>query len=288
MRKELLLILLGIILVSATVWWHYDSSIDISITEISAPRTLGVDTIRTDSMNEIEIVIQNNETKPVEIKLETENAFVDANGKSVDTFIVFGYDGSKYSSYTSTRDKITLKPGENKVTLLLGYKVTGEQNVQIKVMNNEAVLDEESFTVNVMPPELSVELSYDMITEGELEIYDINAYILNGGLGRAENVETKLSIIDPETNDVRASVVKDIVVPAYSKSPFSTWQSSPEGVIELSSGENSDDKYMPAKAVVKGKKGEQYIVKLTVTWRDQVVEDQIIIPRNNSESGDEI
>jgi len=282
MRKELPLILAGIILVSVIIWWHYDSSVDVSIAEISAPRTLGVDTIRTDSMNEIELVIQNNESKNVEVTIETENAFVDENGKSVDTFIVFGYNGYRYSDYISTQDKISLEPGENRLTLLLGYQVTGEQNVHIRIVNNEVVLDERSFTVDVLPPELSLELNYDLKTEGKLEIYNIDAYVLNSGLGRAENVEANLSIINPETNGTIASDTWNIVVPAYSKSPFSTWHDSPAGVIELSSGDNSDESYMPALAVVKGKTGEQYIVRVTAVWHDQVVEKEILVPENSS------
>ncbi|WP_340818052.1 hypothetical protein [Methanolobus sp. WCC4] len=284
MRKELPLIVLGIILISVIIWWHYDSNVDVSITGINAPRTLGVDTIRTDHMNEIEVIIQNNELKPVEIKLETENAFVNADGESVDTFIVFGREsgGSHYSDYISTQDKIKLEPGENKLSLLLGYKVTGEQNVHIRIVNNEIILDEGSFTVDVMPPELSVELDYDMTTEEELEVYNIDAYVLNIGLGRAENVEANLSIIDPETGEVISSEIRNIVVPAYSKSPFSTWHNSPDGIIELSTGENSDENYMPAQAVVKGRKGEQYIVRLTAVWHDKTVEKQIMIPENSS------
>lgn len=283
MKKELLLVLTGIILVSAIVWWQYDSNVDVSITKINAPRTLGVDAIRTDHMNEIELIIQNNGSKPIEIELETENAFVNADGESVDTFIVFGRnsDGFHYSDYISTQDKIKLEPGENRLTLLLAYQVTGEQNVHIKVVNNEIVLDEKSFTVDVMPPELSVELDYDMIAEGELEVYNINSYVMNNGLGRAESVEANLSIIDPTTGKVIASEIRDIVVPAYSKSPFSTWKNSPDGVIELSSTENSDKSYMPAQAVVKGRIGKQYIVKLTATWQDQTVEKQIMVPRNS-------
>nr|WP_321498141.1 hypothetical protein [uncultured Methanolobus sp.] len=282
MRKELPLIIAGIILISVIIWWHYDSTVDVKIVEINAPRTLGVDTIRTDNMNEIELVIQNNESKQVEVKVETENAFVDGNGKSVDTFIVFGYDGYRYSNYISTQDKISLEPGKNRLTLLLGYQVTGEQNVHIRIVNNEVVLDEESFTVDVLPPELSVELSYDTITEGELEVYNIDTYVINSGLGRAEGVETTISIIDPYTREVLASESNQILVPAYSKSPFSTWKDSPDGVIELSSNEISDDSYMPVRAVVKGKTGEQYIVKVTAIWKDQIAEKEILVPGNSS------
>ncbi|WP_407282126.1 hypothetical protein V7O61_08610 [Methanolobus sp. WCC1] len=282
MRKELPLIIAGIILVSAIIWWHYDSSVDVKIVEINAPRTLGVDTIRTDSMNEIELVIQNNESKNVEVKIETENAFVDENGKSADTFIVFGYNGYHYSDYISTQDKISLEPGENRLTLLLGYQVTGEQNVHIRIVNNEVVLDEESFTVDVLPPELSVELNYELESIGELNIYNIDAYVINSGLGRAENVETTISIIDPDTKEVMSSENNNFDVPAYSKSSFSTWKDSHAGVIELSSGENSDESYMPAQAVVKEKIGKQYIVKVTAVWKEQIAEKEIIVPENSS------
>jgi hypothetical protein len=285
MRKELPLILAGIILVSVIIWWHYDSSVDVKIVEINAPRTLGVDTIRNDNMNEIELVIQNNESKNVEVKIETENAFVDENGKSADTVIVFGYNGYHYSNYISTQDKISLEPGENRLSLLLGYQVTGEQNVHIRIVNNEVVLDEESFTVDVLPPELSIELDYNLESIGELEIYNIDAYVLNNGLGRAEDVETTISIIDPETKEVVASESRSIVVPAYSKSPFSTWKDSPDAVVELSSGKNSDKSYMPAQPVFKGKTGEQYIVKVTAVWKDQKAEKEIFVPENSSVMG---
>ena len=42
MRKELPLIIAGIILISVIIWWHYDSTVDVKIVEINAPRTLGV------------------------------------------------------------------------------------------------------------------------------------------------------------------------------------------------------------------------------------------------------
>jgi hypothetical protein len=35
---------------------------------------------------------------------------------------------------------------------------------------------------------------------------------------------------------------------------------------------------MPAQAVVKGKTGEQYIVKVTAVWKDQIAEKEIIVP----------
>ncbi|SFM32607.1 hypothetical protein [Methanolobus profundi] len=288
MRKVFPLILAGIILISVVIWWHYDSTVDVRITGIDAPRTLGVDTIRSNNMNEIKITIQNNETRPVEIKVETENAFVNAEGESVDTFIVFGYDGYRYTDYVSTQDKIKLEPGENELTLLLGYQVTGEQDVHIRIVNNEVVLDEDSFTVEVMPPEISVELDNEMIIQDELEIYNIDAYVLNSGMGRAEGVETTLSIIDQETGEVISSEIRSIVVPAHSKSAFSTWKDSPDGVIELSSGENSDESYMPVLAVAKGKTGDRYVVKLTAIWQDQIAEGVILVPYNNSEIGVEL
>jgi hypothetical protein len=278
MRKELPLIIAGIILVSAIIWWHYDSSVDVTIAEINAPRTLGVDTLRGDSVNQIVIVVWNNESKAINVKLETENAFVDENGKSADTYIVLGYENGAYTDMVSTRDEITLQPGENEITLLLGYKVTGDQNVHIRIVNNEVILDEESFTVDVLPPELSVELDYDLESIGDLKIYNIDAYVLNNGLGRGEDVETAISIIDPETNEVVSSESNNIDVPAYSKGSFSTWKDSHAGVIELSSGENSDESYKPAQAVVKGKTGEQYIVKVTAVWKDQIAEKEIIVP----------
>jgi hypothetical protein len=40
---------------------------------------------------------------------------------------------------------------------------------------------------------------------------------------------------------------------------------------------------MPAQAVVKGKTGEQYIVKVTAVWKDQIAEKEIMVPNNSSE-----
>lgn len=282
MRRDILLILAVIILFSAIAWWQHDSNADVSITEVIAPQTLGVDTLRGDGLNQIIIVIWNNESRPLDVKLETENAFVDENGKSANTYIVFGYEGGAYTDIVSTRDEITLQPGENRLTLLLGYKVTGEQDVRIRIVNNEIKLDEKSFTVKVLPPENAVKIDYEKTTNGDLEIYKINAYVLNKGQGRAENVEAKLSIIDPKNNKTLSSATTYLDVPAYSKSSFSTWKGQPAGIIELSSGHNSDERYMPVQAVVKGRTGEQYIVKLTAIWQDQIVEDQIIVPENNS------
>ncbi|MDW7733402.1 MAG: hypothetical protein SCH66_13375 [Methanolobus sp.] len=276
MRKELLLILAGIILVYASV--DYEVMADVSIVDVIAPQTLGIDTLRGDSLNQIVIIVWNNESRPLDVKLETENAFVDENGKSADTFIVFGYEGGAYTDIVSTRDEITLQPGENRLTLLLGYKVTGEQDVRIKIVNNEIILDEESFTVEVVPPELSAELGYEKTTDSDLETYRINAYVLNNGQGRAENVEANLSIIDPNTGTIISSETTYLDVSYYSKTSFSSWKGQPAGIIELSSGENSDDRYMPVQAVAKGKVGEQYLVKLTAKWHEEIVEIQMLIP----------
>ncbi|WP_406657607.1 hypothetical protein V7O62_03365 [Methanolobus sp. ZRKC2] len=286
MRKELFLILAGIILISVIVWWNYDSNVDVNIKEIIAPKTLGVDTLKSDSLNQVIVVVQNNEPRPVEIKLETDNAFVDENGKSRDTYIVFGYDGLTYSDIVSTRDKIALQPGENRLTLLMGYKVTGEQDVHIKIINNEILLDDESFTVEVLPPENTVELTYKKSTDGNLEIYEINAYVLNNGQGRAENVEANLSIIDPKTNKTISSETVYLDVPAYSKSSFSTWKGHAAGIIELSSGNNSVERYMPVQVVAKGKVGDQYLVKLTAKWHEENVETEILIPEEPDEKGE--
>ncbi len=286
MRKEFVIIALIIfILILAGNFLHKGENDDVSIVSLNTPPKLGLSTI-----GQLEVVLQNNESQMVNINLDIENAFVDENGVGLSTsrMIISSISDESQNvyDYDSQSEHITISPGENKVQVLLGYEATGNYDVKVKLRQNEQVLDEKTTSIQVLPPELSVELEYSEDQTDGLLVYMIEGYISNKGPGRAKNVDTTIKISNLESGEILSSVNYDHGVGGNTKTSLGEWRDLPAAIIELSDTGNSDKSYMPLESVVKGKKGEAYCVTVEVRWNDQNVSSEVIIPTGYEQKGD--
>ncbi|NPE29340.1 hypothetical protein HNV12_15545 [Methanococcoides sp. SA1] len=281
MRKEFLIIALVIfILIFAGIFLHKGESDDVSIVALNAPPTLGLNLI-----GQLEVVIQNNESHMVDIDLDVKNAFVDDDGRGISTsrMMISGISGENQDKYdhNAISGKVTLSPGENRILVLIGYEATGTYDVEVKLYQNEQVIDERVTSVGVLSPKLSVELEYTEKRSDDMLIYMIEGYILNEGPGRAEDVDTTITISDLESGEVLSSENYQYDVGGNSKTSLRDWRDLPAAIIELSNTGVSDESYMPLKSVVKGKTGEAYLVTVEVNWNDQNISSELIIPDSN-------
>ena len=158
MRKSTLIYVSGIFLVLA-LWgiWQYGSEADVKIIDMHAP-PVGVR-----ESGQLDMVLQNNGSKPVDVWLEVENAFVDKNGDSRSTsrlIISSASDNPWDVESVSLQKPINLLPGNNSVSVWLGYELPGEYPVNVKVVQNSRVLDEGTCLVQIPSPELHLKLEY--------------------------------------------------------------------------------------------------------------------------------
>ncbi|ABE52123.1 hypothetical protein [Methanococcoides burtonii] len=281
MRKEFLIIALVIfILIFAGIFLHKGENDDVSIAALNTPPAMGLDVV-----GQLEVVIQNNESHMVDISLDVKNAFVDDDGRSISTsrMMISGISGENQDKYdhNAISGKVPLSPGENRVLVLIGYEATGTYDVEVKLYQNEQVIDEKVTSIRVLPPKLSLELEYTEKRSDDVLIYMIEGYILNEGPGRAEDVDTTITISDLESREVLSSENYQYDVGGNSKTSLRDWRDLPAAIIELSNTGVSDESYMPLKSVVKGKTGEAYLVTVEVNWNEQDISSELIIPDSN-------
>lgn len=288
MRKEFLIIALVIfILVIAGIFLHKGESDDVSIIALNAPPKLGLNLI-----GQLEVVLQNNESHMVDINLDVKNAFVDDNGRGISTsrMMISGISGENQDKYDhdAISGKVTLSPGENRIQVLVGYEETGTYDVEVKLYQNEQAIDEKVTSIEVLPPELSLELEYTEKRSDDMLIYMIDGYILNEGLGRAEDLDATIIISNLESGEVLSSENYQYDVSGNSKTSLRDWRDLPAAIIELSDTGVSEESYMPLKSVVKGKTGEAYLVTVEVNWNDQNISSELIIPDSNDQTEDSL
>ncbi|WP_135612953.1 hypothetical protein [Methanococcoides sp. AM1] len=288
MRKEFLIIALVIfILIFAGIFLHKGESDDVSIVALNTPPTMGLDVI-----GQLEVVIKNNESHMVDISLDVKNAFVDENGRGLSTsrMMISGISGENQDKYDydAISGKVTLSPGENRILVLVGYEATGTYDVEVKLYQNEQVIDEKVTSIEVLPPKLSVELEYTEKRSDDMLIYMIDGYILNEGPGRAEDVDATIIISNLESGEVLSSEKYQYYVGGNTKTSLSEWRDLPAAIIELSDTGDSEKSYMPLESVVKGKRGEAYLVTVEARWNDQNVSSELIIPNSYEQKGDSL
>jgi hypothetical protein len=281
MRKEFLIIALVIfILIFAGIFLHKGESDDVSIVALNAPPTLGLN-----MLGKLEVVIQNNESHMADIDLDVKNAFVDDDGRGISTsrMMISGISGENQDKYDhdAISGKVTLTPGENKIQVRIGYEATGTYDVEVKLYQNEQVIDEKVTSIEVLPPKFSLELEYTEKQSDDMLIYMIDGFILNEGPGRAEDVDATIIISDLESRDVLSSESYQYDVGGNTKTSLRDWRDLPAAIIELSNTGVSDESYRPLKSVVKGKTGEAYLVTVEVNWNDQNISSELIIPDSN-------
>jgi hypothetical protein len=287
MRKEVVIPVVVIIMVAALgMYWYYGDRDDVRIVGLDAPRRLGLETL-----SRLNITLLNNETVPVNVNIDVKNAFIGKNGTTTSRTAFFINsdlkNGLHHSPQVSLEEEVTLMPGNNTFEVYLGYVVTGNHGVDVRVYQNKRLIDESTVIVEVPVPKLSLELEYEKLTTDDFNFYRIDGYLTNHELGSVD-VTTKVTVTNDKTGEVVSTDVDDCTVGGHEKKSMSgwnisrlnisNWEDSPVTLIELAHNESSNVSYMPITSVVKGKIGDRYRVNVTSTSRYQVVSAEIVVP----------
>ncbi len=288
MRKELVIPVVIIIMAAAVgMYWYYGDRDDVRIVDLDAPDRIGL------SMpSQLSIIVQNNESVPVNVTIDAKNAFVGENGTSLSAsrmiFTETSYSGPGfgYSALVPLTGEITLMPGENTIGVFLGFKMAGNHSVEVRIYQNERLIDEGTVIVEVPLPVLSLQLEYEKATTDNFDFYRIDGYLTNHEISRVLGpVTTSVTVTNDKTGEVvstdtQSRYHESVLMSGWDISHWniSNWEDSPMTLIELAHNDSSNVSYMPVTSVVKGKIGDQYRVNVTHTSKYQVVSAEIVIP----------
>ena len=288
MRKELVIPVVIIIMATAVgMYWYYGDRDDVRIVDLDAPDRIGL------SMpSQLSIIVQNNESVPVNVTIDAKNAFVGENGTSLSAsrmiFTETSYSGPGfgYSALVPLTGEITLMPGENTIGVFLGFKMAGNHSVEVRIYQNERLIDEGTVIVEVPLPVLSLQLEYEKATTDNFDFYRIDGYLTNHEISRVLGpVTTSVTVTNDKTGEVvstdtQSRYHESVLMSGWDISHWniSNWEDSPMTLIELAHNDSSNVSYMPVTSVVKGKIGDQYRVNVTHTSKYQVVSAEIVIP----------
>lgn len=288
MRKELVIPVVIIIMAAAVgLYWYYADRDDVRIVGLDAPHRLGLQI-----PDQLSIIVQNNESVPVNVTIDVKNAFVGKNGTSLPTSrIIFtetpysgvGFD---YSALVPLTGEITLMPGENTIGVFLGYVVAGNHSVEVSIYQNERLIDEGTVIIEVPLPELSLQLEYEKATTDNFDFYRVDGYLTNHEISRVLGpVTISVTVTNDKTGEVvsidtQSRYCEAVLMSGWDISHWniSNWEDSPMTLIELAHNDSSNVSYMPVTSVVKGKIGDRYRVDVTHTSKYQVLSAEIVIP----------
>jgi hypothetical protein len=270
------ILLLVLILAVTTVW--YFSGISVSIVSIVAPSEVG-----THDSGYVAILLQNNGSKDINVSLKVKNTIENEKGVSVqEPIIIVGASG-----LDALPAEVSLKPGINQITVFYGYEVPGLKKIEVEVYQKGKLADAKSAEINVLPPQIRMELQYTNESKSGYNIYEVFGSLSNFGRGTASNIVVNISIIDETTKNLVASSTRvESRIRDYTFSqPINTWRGkdgletrAAVALIELSSGVPSNVSYLPASTVAKGKIGDRYRVVAIAQWQDQISKAEVIIP----------
>lgn len=274
-KGTLTIILVFLFLLGMAGFWQYGSGTDVKIVDMHAsPFGAG-------DLGQLDIVLQNNGSKPVDVWLDIENAFVDENGVSYSTprLIISNNSTSPWDEGSVSLQKpINLLPGNNSVRAWLGYKLPGEYPVKVRVVKNSRLLDEETYPVNIPFPEIHLKLEYEMESKNTSDVYRIYGYLANRGLSSARNVSANLTVTNERTGELMLASSELYDVREEDKSPLWTWPDHPYAIVEIAHGKSSGESYMPVQNVVIGSNEDRFKVNVTVRWQDQASFAELLIP----------
>ena len=283
MKKNVIVTLLFAILILALgLFWYYGTGADVHIVDMTAP-PVGVG-----SRGQLDIVLQNNGSEPVDVWLEVENAFVDENRESYSTsrLIISNESESLWSAeLVSLQKPVKLLPGNNTVSVMLGYQLPGAFEVEVKVSEDSRLLDKAALVVEVPSPELVLELEYEKKSMETSDVYGIYGYLINYGLSSAEDVSTNLTVINEGSGKTVFTSSRTYDVRGNDKSALWTWPDYPYAIVEIANGEPSGESYMPVQNVVIGGSEDRFRINVTSTWPAQVISAQLP-PPTGEEAGD--
>jgi hypothetical protein len=255
--------------------WYYGDGTDIKITNMYASPFGAGDS------GKLNITLQNNGLKPVDVWLEVENAFVDENGTSYSTSRLIISDNSTNpwdEGTVSLQKPIELVPGNNSVSIWLGYRLPGEYPVKVRVVENSRLLDEDTYLVNVPFPELHLKLEDEMEHVNTSDVYRVYGYLLNYGLSFADKVNTNLTVTNEKTGEIVLTSSESYLVGGQDKSALRAWPGYPYAIVEIAHGKPSGNSYMPVKNVIVGKNGDSFLLNVTSRWQNQVISAELHIP----------
>ncbi len=276
MRKSTLIyVSVALLVLALGGLWYYGNSAEVKIVDMNAS-PFGVR-----ESGKLDIVLQNNGSKPVDVWLEVENAFVDKNreARSTSRLIISNDSVDPWNAeFVSLEKPIRLLPGNNSVSVWLGYELPGEYPVNVKVVENSRLLDEGTYLVQIPTPEIHLKLEYEMESRNTSEIYRIYGYLINKGLASARDVSTSLTVTNERTGKLVFTSFDIYDVREQDKTSLWTWPDYPYAIVELAHGEPSGESYMPVQNVVIGSSEDQFRINVTSTWQDQVVSAELLIP----------
>jgi hypothetical protein len=274
MRKSSILpISVVLLLLGMGVFW-YGSGADVKIVEMNAS-SIGIG-----DRGQLDIILQNNGSRPVDVWLEVENAFVDKNGTSYSTSrLIISNNSTPWDEESVSLQKpITLLPGNNSVSVMLGYQLPGKYPVKVKVVEDKRLLDEGTYHVNVPLPEIHLKLEYEKENKNNSDIYRIYGYLINKGLSSAFDVVTNLTITNERTGEIVLTSSESYYAGEEDKSPLWSWPDYPYAIIEIAHGKPSRESYMPVQNVVIGESEDFFKLNVTARWQEQVTSTELLIP----------
>lgn len=279
MKNKILIgtVITALISVAILIW--YFSGIGVSIVSIIVPSEVG-----TQDSGYATIILQNNASKDINVSLKVKNTIEDEKGKSLqEPIIIVGASGRELDALPA---EVSLKPGINQINVYYGYQVPGLKKIEVEVYQKGKLADAKSAEVNVLPPQIRVDLPYTNESKSGYDIHKVFGQLSNSGRGTALGVVVNISIIDETTKTVVSSATRTYRIRAYTFfEPMNTWRGKDGlekqeaiAIIELSGGATSNEKYVPALTVAKGKIGDRYRVVVTAQWQDQIAKAEMMIP----------
>ena len=264
--------LLGLILGGL---WYYGNGSDVKIADMYAsPFGAG-------DPGKLNITLQNNGLKPVDVWLEIQNAFVDENGTSYSTSRLVISDNSTSpwdERSVSLQKPIKLVPGNNSISVWLGYRLPGEYPVKVRVVQNSRLLDESTYLVNITSPELHLKLENELERRNTSDVYKVYSYLINYGLSSADKVSTNLTVTNERTGKIVFTSSEFYSVGGKDKSALRAWPGYPYAIVEIAHGKPSGDSYKPIPIVIVGQNGDSFLLNITSRWQDQVTSAELHIP----------
>ncbi len=281
MKNKVLIgtVITALISVAILIW--YFSGIGVSIVSIIVPSEVG-----TQDSGYVTIILQNNASRDINVTLNVRNAIEDEKGVSLSTPILIVDTSRQPSTFIELPKEFNLKPGINLINVYYGYQVPGLKKIEVEVYQRGKLADAKSAEVTVLPPQIRVELQYTNETQSGYDIYKVFGSLSNFGRGTAAGVAVNISIIDEPTQKIVSSSTKTYSIRDYTFfQRMNTWKGKDGlenqeaiALIELSSGAPSNESYVPAAAVAKGKIGSRYRVVAIAQWRDQISNAEMLIP----------
>jgi len=278
-KNTLIYVSVAFLILSLGIFWYYGTGTDVHIADMNAS-PIGVR-----ESGQLDIVLQNNGSKPVDVWLEIDNTFVDSDGVAHHNsgLLIPGNSENLWSAeFVSLEKPIHLLPGNNSVSVWIGYALPGEYPVKVKVVENSRTLDESTYLVEIPPPEipenLYLKLEYEMESRNTSDIYRIYGYLINKGPGSEENVSTNLTVINEMTGELVFTSSELYSVGEYDKTPLWTWPDYPYAVVEIAYGEPSGESYMPVKNVVIGGSEDRFRINVTSTWQGRAISAELLLP----------